>query len=100
IVIVGGREFDGLLPDVGFGDLDGTGVFIHTEDMAEENLGDQDTVIVKMVAAAEGEGGFDVGRHFGEVEFAIVGLENFLDPGAGLVYALVLMPETTENFDE
>ncbi len=77
IVIVGGRELDGFLPDVGLGDFEGPRVFVHAEDVAEENLGDEDAVIVKIVPAAEGEGGFDVGRQFGEVEFAVIGLEDF-----------------------
>ena len=100
IVVVGGRKFDGFLPDVGLGDFNRAGVLVHAEDVAEENLGDEDAAVVKILAAAEGEGGFDVGRHFGQVHFAVFGLEDFLHPGAGLVNALVLLPEAAEDFDE
>ena len=54
------------------------------------SFGDSDCKLswaVEIVATSEGEGGFDVGREFGKVEFAVVGLEDFLDPGAGLVNA-------------
>ena len=63
VVVVGGRKFDGFLPDVGLGDFDGAGVFVHAKNVAEQNLGDENAAVVKILAAAEGEGGFDVGRH-------------------------------------
>ena len=74
---MGGGELDGFLPDVGFGDFDCAGIFVRAEDVTEENLGDEDAVILEMVPAAEGEGGFDVGGQFGEIEFAVIGLEEF-----------------------
>lgn len=52
------------------------------------------------MAAAKGEGGFDVGREFGQEHLAVVGTQNLLHPGAGFVHALVLPPEGTEHFDE
>ena len=64
-------------PMIAFGDLDSAGVFVHTEDVAEKDLGDEDTVIIEVVLAAKGEGGFDVGGEIGEVEFAVVRFEEF-----------------------
>ena len=93
VVVIGGREFDGFLPDVGLGDFERAGVLVHAKDVAQQNLRDEDAAVVEILAAAEGERGLDVGRHFGEVHFAVVGLEDFLHPRAGVVNALVLLPE-------
>ena len=61
VIIVRRREFDGFLPDVGLGDFERAGVFVHAEDVAEEDLRDEDAAVLKVLAAAEAQGGLDVG---------------------------------------
>ncbi len=100
VVVIGRRELDGLFPDVGLGDFNRARVFVHAEDVAQENLGDEDAAGVEIVLASEREGGLDVGRHFGQKHFAILGLEDFLNPRHRGVNALVLPPEGAQDFDE
>ena len=55
------------------------------------------TFVAQIPSAAEGQRDLDVRRHFGQIHFAVVRLEDFLHPRAGGVNALVLLPETAQR---
>jgi hypothetical protein len=74
-------------------------VFNRGADMIFSDGQHQLSFVVQIPVAAEGERGLDVGRHFGEIHFAVVGLEDFLNPRAGGVNALVLLPETPQGLE-
>lgn len=68
--------------------------------MPFDNSKHQPSFAVKAPAAPEIQRGLDIGMPFGQVKLAVFGAENLLHPGAGLVNALVLLPEAAEDFDE
>ena len=68
--------------------------------MISSNSQHQPSFIVQIPPSPESKGGLDIGRHFREIHFTVVGLEDFLHPRAGGINALVLPPERAQDFDE
>ena len=91
-VVVFGREFDRLFPDVGLGDFERAGVFIHAPDVAEQEGGDQLPVLLLLqeVALAEVRRMENLGR---QVEKFLAVLTNLPGPAAGVGDAAVLLPK-------
>ena len=68
--------------------------------MASGNFKHQFTFAIEIPEAPEREGGLDVGWHFRQKHFTILGLEDFLNPRDRRINTLILLPESAQDFDE